>query len=182
MASGPVAQARSQETPIAPEPVAVVPAGRFAHFATMTVLALALSIVAILVAGCQDDGPPAGGGGFGLFGPPLISQAPGSVQTVAVELEDLYVEPERVEVPSGTRLQVEVTNNGDQEHDLKLNGETGTDRLRPGESQTADFGVIDADTQAWCTVPGHKEAGMLLAIVVTEPVPQTTTTTAPTSA
>jgi hypothetical protein len=28
-------------------------------------------------------------------------------------------------------------------------------------------------------VPGHKQAGMLLDIVVTEPVPDTTTTTAP---
>jgi uncharacterized cupredoxin-like copper-binding protein len=56
---------------------------------------------------------------------------------------------------------------GDQEHDLNLNGETGTDRLQPGESQTADFGVIDADAQAWCTVPGHKQAGMVLTIAVT---------------
>jgi nitrite reductase (NO-forming) len=62
---------------------------------------------------------------------------------------------------------VEVTNNGDQEHDLNLEGETGTDRLPPRESQTADFGVIDADAQAWCTVPGHKEAGMVLTIAVT---------------
>jgi len=42
--------------------------------------------------------------------------------------------------------------------------------------------VIDADTQAWCTIPGHKEAGMLLDIVVTEPGPQTTTTTVPAGA
>jgi uncharacterized cupredoxin-like copper-binding protein len=27
--------------------------------------------------------------------------------------------------------------------------------------------VIDADTQAWCTIPGHKEAGMVLTIAVT---------------
>ena len=66
---------------------------------------------------------------------------------------------------------MEVTNNGDQEHDLNLNGETGTDRLQPGESQTADLGVIDAEAQAWCTVPGHKEAGMVLTIAVTPAVP-----------
>ena len=65
-----------------------------------------------------------------------------------------------------------MTNGGDLQHDLNLQGETGTDRLESGETQTADFGVIDADTQAWCTVPGHKEAGMLLDIVVTEPVPR----------
>jgi nitrite reductase (NO-forming) len=66
---------------------------------------------------------------------------------------------------------VEVTNNGDQEHDLNLEGETGTDRLPPSESQTADFGLIDADAQAWCTVPGHKDAGMVLTIAVTNAAP-----------
>jgi nitrite reductase (NO-forming) len=104
------------------------------------------------------------------------------VETVAVELGDLFVEPDRIEIPSGSHLQVDVTNGGDLVHDLTLEGETGTDRLESGETQTADFGVIDADTQAWCTVPGHKEAGMLLDIVVTEPVPDTTTTTAPAGA
>jgi len=76
-------------------------------------------------------------------------------------------------------VRVEVTNGGDLVHDLMLEGDTGTDRLESGETQIADFGVIDEDTQAWCTVPGHKEAGMLLDIVVIEPVPATTTTTAP---
>jgi nitrite reductase (NO-forming) len=165
VASSPVPEGSSQEPPMAPEPVAVVPAGLFALFAMMSMLALAISIVAIVVAGGQDDeGPPAGGGG--------------PAQTVAIELGDLFVKPDRVEVPAGTDLIVEVTNKGDQVHTLNLQGETGTDRLQPGDSQTADFGVIDADTQAWCTIPGHKEAGMLLDIVVTEPVPQTTTTTA----
>jgi nitrite reductase (NO-forming) len=164
VASSPVAEGRSQEPPMAPEPVAVVPAGLFALFATMSMLALAISIVAIVVAGGQDDGgPPAGGGG--------------PVETLAIELGDLFVKPDRVEVPAGTHLMVEVTNKGDLVHTLNLQGGTGTDRLQPGDAQTVDFGVIDADMQAWCTVPGHKEAGMLLDIVVTEPVPQTTTTT-----
>ena len=164
MASSPVAEGRSQEPPMAPEPVAVVPAGLFALFATMSVLALAISIVAIVVAGGADDQGPG-------------AAATGPVKTLAIELGDLFVKPDRVEVPAGTHLMVEVTNNGDLVHTLNLQGGTGTDRLQPGDAQTVDFGVIDADTQAWCTVPGHKQAGMLLDIVVTEPVPQTTTTT-----
>jgi hypothetical protein len=43
------------------------------------------------------------------------------VQTLAVEFGDLFVRPDRVDVPAGTQLIVEVTNNGDQEHDLNLN-------------------------------------------------------------
>ena len=146
-----------------------VPAGLFALFAVMSMLALAISIVAIVVAGGCDNERP-------------TPEGAGPVETLPIELGDLFVKPDRVEVPAGTHLMVEVTNNGDLVHTLNLEGGTGTDRLQPGESQTADFGVIDADTQAWCTIPGHKEAGMLLDIVVTEAVPQTTTTTAPTGA
>ena len=133
--------------------------GLIAVLAVGAVLALAFGLAALVVAkdGDRSAGP-----------------ATGPVESVAVELGDLFVEPDRVEVPSGSQLQVEVTNGGDLMHDLTLEGEAGTDRLDTGETQTADFGVIDADTQAWCTVPGHKEAGMVLDIVVTEPAPETT--------
>lgn len=127
-------------------------------------LALAFGLVVLAVASDGDGG---------------TGRPTGPVETVAVELGDLFVEPDRVEVPSGSQLQVEVVNSGDLVHDLTLEGESGTDRLETGETQTADFGVIDADAQAWCTVPGHKEAGMLLDIVVTEPAPETTSTTEP---
>jgi nitrite reductase (NO-forming) len=154
-------------SPPAPEGGAAVSEGLTAVLVVGAVLALVFGLVALVVAG-EGDGS--------------AGRATGPVETVAVELGDLFVEPDRVEIPSGSHLQVEVTNGGDLVHDLTLEGETGTDRLASGETQTADFGVIDADTQAWCTVPGHKEAGMLLDIVVTEPVPETTTTTAPAGA
>ena len=47
----------------------------------MSMLPLAISIVAIIVAGGRDDERPAAGGG--------------PVQTLAVELGDLYVRPDR---------------------------------------------------------------------------------------
>lgn len=131
-----------------------IPAGLFALFAVMSMLALAISIVAIVVAGGADDERP-------------TPEGAGPVKTVPIELGDLFVKPDRVEIPAGTHLIVEVTNNGDLVHTLNLEGDTGTARLRPGDSETADFGVIDTDTQAWCTIPGHKEAGMVLTIAVT---------------
>ena len=149
----------SQSSPGTPTGDAAPSEGLIAVLAVGAVLALAFGLAALVVAkdGDRSAGP-----------------ATGPVETVAVELGDLFVEPDRVEVPSGSQLQVEVTNGGDLMHDLTLEGEAGTDRLDTGETQTADFGVIDADTQAWCTVPGHKEAGMVLDIVVTEPAPETT--------
>ena len=92
--------------------------------------------------------------------------ATGETLVLEVELGDMYVEPSSVEVEAGTELIVQVTNVGAMPHDLKLDGTTGTDMIDPGESAEASLGVIGATGQAWCTVPGHKEAGMILDIVV----------------
>src|SRR3546814_17617730 len=43
--------------------------------------------------------------------------------------------------------------------------------IDPGGSETVTLGVISEDSQAWCTVPSHKEAGMLLDIKVTGAAP-----------
>jgi nitrite reductase (NO-forming) len=51
-------------------------------------------------------------------------------------------------------------------HDLALGDGTGTPMLDPGESVTQSFGVMSETTQAWCTVPGHKESGMVMDIIV----------------
>lgn len=90
-----------------------------------------------------------------------------SAQTVQVTLGDLFVEPASIDVAAGTELTVEVTNNGAMPHNLKLNGEIGTKLLDPGESEIVTLGVITETTEAWCTVAGHREAGMSMMINVT---------------
>jgi nitrite reductase (NO-forming) len=126
------------------------------------VLAILGSMTAILIAVI--------GVGFGMR---AIDEADNGVATsgepitVQIELGDLYVRPASIDVPSGTELTVEVTNVGALPHDLKLEGETGTDMIDPGGHATAVLGVVTETTQAWCTVPGHKEAGMVLDINVT---------------
>ena len=96
-----------------------------------------------------------------------VASVGGAPQTVAIELGDLFVRPSSIDVPTGTDLTLEVTNSGAMPHDLKLDGETGTALLDPGASEVIHLGAIDVAAQAWCTVPGHKEAGMLLDINVT---------------
>jgi nitrite reductase (NO-forming) len=118
------------------------------------------------------------GVGFGLRavdeskgGTAAAGAGAGGTEVVEVELGDLFVRPSSVEVAAGTELVVEVTNNGTMAHDLRLDGETGTAMLSPGDSEEVSLGVIDEASQAWCTVPGHKEAGMVLDIVVTGAAP-----------
>lgn len=104
-------------------------------------------------------------------GDDVTAAATGEPLTVDVELGDLFVRPQSVEVPAGTEVIVNVTNTGQLAHDLKLNGTTGTEMLPPGGRATASLGVVSRAAQAWCTVPGHKEAGMVLDLKVVGAAP-----------
>jgi nitrite reductase (NO-forming) len=127
------------------------------------VLAIFISILAVLFAIV--------GIGFGMR---AIDEAEGTESVAAsggqvsfeIELGDLYVRPSSIDVPAGAEVIVHVTNVGAMAHDLKLNGETGTEMIDPGGHVTASLGVVTETTQAWCTVPGHKAAGMVLDINV----------------
>lgn len=95
---------------------------------------------------------------------------------VAVSLSEFTVTPATITVAPGTDLVLAVRNTGTMTHDLKLDGRHGTAMLAPGQRQTVDFGVVTHAEQAWCTVPGHRQAGMTLTIRTT-----TTPATAPTT-
>ncbi|MFZ6003016.1 MAG: multicopper oxidase domain-containing protein [Actinomycetota bacterium] len=122
--------------------------------AAVVALALLVPLSAVLISSGGDNGS--------------VATATDEVVTVEVELGDLYVEPSSVQVPAGAELVLKVTNAGELPHDLKLEGSgTGTALLDPGASEEVSLGVMDETTEAWCTVPGHKEAGMVMAIQVT---------------
>lgn len=91
----------------------------------------------------------------------------GGTQTVQVTLAGMQVSPALIEVDPGTRLVLEVTNTDGMRHDLQLSSGEHTPMLATGESATLDLGLVDADLEGWCTVPGHRAAGMTLDIVTT---------------
>lgn len=87
------------------------------------------------------------------------------VVTADVRIEHLRYVPDRIEVPRGTKLVVNLVNDGDKEHDLKI-GEANSGRLSPGESSTTYFGEFNKDTRGWCTIAGHKTMGMTFKVDV----------------
>ena len=99
---------------------------------------------------------------------PTTAATGGPPQQFEVELGDLYVKPNMLEVEAGRPVVLVVTNSESaaMEHDLMLDGTKGTELLVPGESQTVDIGVVTDGQQAWCTVAGHKAAGMVLTFMV----------------
>lgn len=130
--------------------------GLWVGLATTAVLALIISLVGFVVALTRDGGTPAAAG----------TPAGGTVEFDVV-LADLSVTPKSIEVAAGQKVVLHVTNSGAMDHDLKVEGETGTEMLAPGKSADVEVGPFTATTSAWCTVPGHKAAGMVMDIVVT---------------
>ncbi|NLG46134.1 multicopper oxidase domain-containing protein [Gordonia sp. (in: high G+C Gram-positive bacteria)] len=90
--------------------------------------------------------------------------ATGQTTTVEVTVRGMRFVPDRVEVPRGDRLVVELTNTGDQTHDLVMPNGSRTPRLAPGESASVDAGVIGASEQGWCSLPGHRQMGMVFDV------------------
>lgn len=125
------------------------------------VAGLALGVVMTLIPlGIAVSGNAAG------TGPDAVTVA-GGVQEVAVSLVDMDIRPGVITVPSGTHLRLVVTNKDAMQHDLVFfpNG-PGTRMLSPGQSQTLDLGTVTSNLSGWCTVPGHKAAGMTLDVRV----------------
>jgi nitrite reductase (NO-forming) len=128
-----------------------------------TTALLTAGLLAFALAGCGDDGDSPG---------PANGATPAVGENGTVEIDvvmgDMFYQPDSVEIPSGTTLIVNASNEGMVEHDFVIDGEDGTGLVQPGESATAEFGPFTEDTTAYCTVPGHREAGMEFEIRVTD--------------
>lgn len=92
--------------------------------------------------------------------------ADGSTTGVSISLVEMRIEPSSVTVKPGTRLVLRVTNNGTMRHDLRLSNGAHTPLLKPGQTDVLDAGVITKALDGWCTVPGHRAAGMSMRIVL----------------
>ena len=156
----------STDTLTPPSPPAAPPPGSRAsdpqdkrdNWLVVAVAIAAFSMVVAIVAvgiGISEAGD---GGG---------AAASGDAVPVEVELGDLFIRPAKIDVPANAEVTFVVTNNGAMPHDFSVNGEQGTALLDPGQSETLVVSGLDADTQAWCTVPGHRDGGMEADITVT---------------
>lgn len=95
----------------------------------------------------------------------------GRTTRVEVSAEGMRFSPDRITVPRGDRLVLVLTNHDPSTvHDLML-GTVRTPRLRPGQSHELDAGVIGNNATGWCTVPGHRQMGMVLEVVVEDGAP-----------
>ncbi|WP_235939917.1 multicopper oxidase domain-containing protein [Occultella kanbiaonis] len=123
-----------------------------------------LAVVALAVAVAVAADPAAVGAGAGAE---AGVSGTGQTTTVVVEAADMRFAPDVIEVPAGDELVIEVHNtDATQVHDLVLDNGMSSGRLAPGESATIEVGVVGRSLDAWCSVVGHRQMGMVLAIHV----------------
>ncbi|GGL46811.1 multicopper oxidase domain-containing protein [Planomonospora parontospora] len=86
-------------------------------------------------------------------------------KTVEVTLSGMRVRPAVIEAASGTVLTLRVTNTDAQRHDLRLGSGERTPMLGAGQSAVLTLAPLGGQVEGWCTVAGHRAAGMTLRIV-----------------
>ena len=92
----------------------------------------------------------------------------GATTTVHVVTEGMRFVPGALSVPVGNRLIVLVHNaDPTTAHDLVFPSGATSGMLAPGANARVDAGVIGESEEAWCSVPGHRQMGMLLQVTAT---------------
>ena len=100
---------------------------------------------------------------------PSSSPAASPVAGAAVEIftEDIKYSVKELTIPANTDAAIKVTNKGVLQHDFHVDKLDITSKLlNSGESDTVIVKAAAGTYAFWCTVPGHKEAGMVGTLTV----------------
>ncbi len=86
---------------------------------------------------------------------------PAAPPTVSIELTDMVFRPKTVEIPAGLPVSLELRNSGGLEHDWSVDELALSPNVRPGQSLVVELSAPAGVYQVYCSLPGHREAGMV---------------------
>ena len=100
--------------------------------------------------------------------PAKAAEATGAAKTVQVQEKEFKILPASITVPHG-KVTFIVKNLGKIQHDLSLSGKVKkkTALINPGASAKLVVTLAKGTYQLYCTVPGHKQLGMVAKLKVT---------------
>ncbi|GIV01162.1 MAG: hypothetical protein KatS3mg014_2777 [Actinomycetota bacterium] len=113
------------------------------------VIASAIAATLVLAACGGGGGGGEGGGGGGTGG-----------QTLSVTATEFKFEPNALQAPAGTDVTISVTDAGTIEHDFTIDEAGLKIAVKPGETKTGTVNLEAGTYTFYCSVPGHREAGM----------------------
>lgn len=111
----------------------------------------------VTAAGCGPAAPPA---------PEEPFQDDAGRLHVPVLAVGMRFDPATIVVPDGTHLVIDLENVDGMPHDLVLPDGATSGLLSRGQTASVDVGVVTGPLEGWCSVQGHREAGMVLGISV----------------
>lgn len=118
-----------------------------------------IPIAVLALAGC--------GGGDDSAGGTTTSADTGT--PVTVSLVDFALEPKTVQLDAPGTYTFKVTNDGQAQHALELEGngiEEETDTLGPGDSGEVTVELAAGEYELYCPIDGHRANGMEGTLVV----------------
>ena len=117
-------------------------------------------VIATLAAGCTSRGT----------GTPHQPPPQDGRPSTTVVLRDFEFEPRPLKVKAG-RVRFLLLNRGSVDHDFMIPSlgaiDHEQDLVKPGQSKVIDLELKPGRYEAICTVPGHRDAGMVVQIEVT---------------
>ncbi len=125
---------------------------------------VATVLVAAVVAGCAPQGSSV------PVTPQGQTEQPDQVAAVGIVIREFAFEPQPLKVKAGT-VRFKLMNRGAVEHDFAIpslagHNEHGRHLVRPGETKIIELDLKPGTYAAICTIPGHKEAGMVVTVEV----------------
>jgi uncharacterized cupredoxin-like copper-binding protein len=91
-----------------------------------------------------------------------------AAQTVEFVAYDIYFEPNEVTIPANTDVTAVIANDGVAPHNFSID-ELGIDiDLPAGDTRETVINAPAGEYEFYCNVPGHKEAGMVGTLIVTD--------------
>ena len=125
---------------------------------------------ALLPQPATDAAEPAASPGEGASPAPNQSEpgSTGAATTFDVEMVDIAFTQTELTVPANTEVTINLTNNGVGEHNFTID-ELGasSDNYASGQSGSFTFNTGEPGSyQFYCSIPGHKEAGMVGTLIV----------------
>jgi FtsP/CotA-like multicopper oxidase with cupredoxin domain len=123
---------------------------------TGAILAAALAL-AMAGAACASNGGSAASNG-------------GAAKMIDVSMQEFSISPAQMQAPAGSPIMIMVSNAGQAQHAfaIQAGGKTyTTPMLAAGGTSSLNLPALQPGSySAWCTVPGHREAGMTAVLLV----------------
>lgn len=118
---------------------------------------LFIGVALVSLAACGGSGGASGG-------------SSGGSAALTLEATDIKWDKNTLNATAGQDVTITVNNKGQLQHDLVVglpSGEVTTNAVDAGKTGKVSFKAPAAGSyDYWCTIPGHKEAGMVGKLVI----------------